>query len=106
VVRKMFEEDVNIMRMILRRIRPEILDKEFDRSLNRLGRFFIKDSKSDPKKLPLRRFRQMVIADLIYSLGDPKYNLFDDSEWDVEIFDDLSEYYKERISSMYNVLKK
>jgi len=106
VVRKILKEDVNIMRMILRRIRPEILDKEFDRSLNRIGRFFIKDSKSDPKKLPLRRFRQMVIADLIYSLGHHKYNLFNDQEWDVEIFDDLSEYYKERISSMYNVLKK
>jgi hypothetical protein len=48
----------------------------------------------------------MVIADLIYSLGHHKYNLFNDQELDVEIFDDLSEYYKERISSMYNVLKK
>jgi len=104
-IRKILKEDVNIMRMILRRIRPEMLDKEFNTSLNYVGRTFVIKYKSDPKKLPLRKFRQMVIADFIYLLGTNQ-NLFDDPEWDVEVFDALSEYYKERISSMYNVLKK
>ena len=52
-IKKVLKEETDYMRMLLRRMPQENIDKmdkEFDSSLNYIGSIFIKSYNSDPKK--------------------------------------------------------
>jgi hypothetical protein len=107
-VKKILKEETDHLRMMLRRLPSKTvrkMDEEFDSSLNYISKMFIKTYKSDPRKLSEHEFTRMVIIDLM-SLLDVRNHLPNDVEWYDDVLNGLSKHYKERISSMYNVLKK
>ena len=107
-IRKVLKEETNYTRMLLRRLPTDILnniDNLFNSSLNYISKMFIKTYKSDPRKLSEHEFTRMVIIDLM-SLLDVRNHLPNDVEWYGDVLNGLSEHYKKRITSMYNVLKK
>lgn len=107
-IRKVLREETDFIRVIARRLPPkkiEKMDKEFNSSLNYISKLFLKNFKSDSRKLSEKEFTRMVIIDLITLLELRQY-LPDDVEWYEDVIKSLTKHYKERISSMYNVLKK
>lgn len=109
-IRKVLKEETNYMKVLLRRMPKEYIDKmdeEFDSSLNYTGSLFIKSYNSDPKKLSLQQFTYMVIQDLI-GLLNIRHTLrhYLPEDWFDDVMDTLSKHYKKRIVSMYNVLKR
>ena len=89
----------------MRRFSPERLESEFQDSLNYVSRSFLLSYKADSKKLTKKQFIWMVIQDLIDGLNLTRI-LPADLDWMRDVQNSLSEHYKDRISSMYNVLKK
>ena len=109
-IRIVLKEETDYMRVLLRRMPQENIDKmdkEFDSSLNYIGSLFIKSYNSDPKKLSLYQFTRMVIQDLI-GLLDIRHTLrhYLPEDWFEDVMVGLSKHYKKRITSMYNVLKR
>jgi len=98
-------EVTNPMLLIFRRVPQERLDKEFESSLNYISRLFIKNYKSNPRKLSEQEFTRMVAIDLIQMLDFR--NIFpNDVEWYEDVIKTLINHYDDRTSTMYNVLKK
>lgn len=98
-------EVTNPMLLIFRRVSQEKLDKEFESSLNYISRLFIKNYKSNPRKLSEQEFTRMVAIDLIQMLDFR--NIFpNDVEWYEDVIKVLISHYDNRTSTMYNVLKK
>jgi hypothetical protein len=107
-IRRVLQEETNYLRMLLRRLPKETLDKiekEFDSSLNYVSKIFIKKYKSDPNRLLEHQFAKLVIIDFINMMSVRHY-LPDDIEWKDDLTNELIEKYKDRIKSMYRVLKK
>jgi hypothetical protein len=104
-IRKVLKEETNIMRMVSRRLPPGIMDKEFESALKYVSRIFLLNFKGNSSKLSKKEFTRMVGIDLIDGL-DLRNILPKDVEWYDDALKGLTEHYKERISSMYNVLKK
>jgi len=104
-IRRIIKEETNFMRIIMRRFPPERLDSEFQDSLNYISKMFLKNYKANPRKLTKEEFKFMVIRDLIDGL-ELRRILPTDIQWLEEVEKSLSEHFKDRISSMYNVLKK
>jgi hypothetical protein len=107
-IRKVLREETNNIKMLLRRLPPEKLEKmdeEFDHALNYISKLFLKNFKANPRKLSEKEFTRMVMIDLITLLELRQY-LPDDVEWYEDVTKGLSKHYEKRISSMYRVLKK
>ena len=104
-IRRIIKEETNFMRLVLRRVLPERLESEFEDSLNFISKMFLRNYKANPRKLSEYQFTRMVIIDFMDGVELKRY-LPNDVEWYDEILNGLMEQYKDRISSMYNVLKK
>jgi hypothetical protein len=107
-IRRVLQEETNYLRMLLRRLPTETLEKvekEFDSSLNYVSKIFIKKYKSDPNRLSEHQFAKWVIIDFINMMSVRHY-LPDDIEWKDDLTNELIEKYKDRIKSMYRVLSK
>ena len=107
-IRKVLQEETNYLRMLIRRLPTEILEnieKDFNSSLNYISKLFIKKYNSDPNSLSEHQFAKMVIMDFI-SMIRVRHYLPDDIEWKDDLTNELTEKYKDRIKSMYRVLKK
>jgi hypothetical protein len=107
-IRKVLQEETNYLRMLLRRLPTETLEKvekEFDSSLNYVSKIFIKKYKSDPNRVSEHQFAKLVIIDFINMMSVRHY-LPDDIEWKDDLTNELIEKYKDRIKSMYRVLSK
>ena len=104
-IRRILKEETNLLNTILRRVEPEKLDEEFESSLKYISKLFIKNYKSDPRQLSEQEFTRMIGIDLIQILDFR--NIFpNDIEWYEDTIKTLTQHYKKRIRSMYNVLKK
>jgi hypothetical protein len=107
-IKKILKEEVDFLRLMYRRLpysKLQEIDDELRSSLNYISKIFIRNFKSESGKLSEKEFTRMVIVDMMTSLQLRVY-LPDDIEWYEGIIDGLSKRYQERISSMYNVLKK
>jgi len=104
-IRRILMEETDFMLAIIRRVPKERLDEEFKSSLNYISRLFIKNYKSNPRQLSEQKFTRMVVIDLIQML-DLRNILPNDVEWYEDAVKALSNHYNDRISTMYNVLKK
>jgi len=107
-IRRVLQEETNYLRMLLRRLPTETLEKvekEFDSSLNYVSKIFIKKYKSDPNRVSEHQFAKLVIIDFINMMSVRHY-LPDDIEWKDDLTNELIEKYKDRIKSMYRVLSK
>ena len=104
-IRRILREETNFMRILMRRFSQERLDSEFQNSLNYVSKIFLSSYSADSKKLTKKQFIWMVIQDLIDGIELTRI-LPADLEWMRGVHNSLTEYYIERITSMYNVLKK
>ena len=104
-IRRILREETNFMRIIMRRFPPERLESEFQDSLNYVSKIFLSSYSADSKKLTKKQFIWMVIQDLIDGIELTRI-LPADLEWMRDVQNSLTEHYIERITSMYNVLKK
>lgn len=104
-IKRILQEETSFIKTILRRVHPNLLEKEFSSSLRYISSLFIKNYKSNPKNLTEYEFMRMVAIDLIQILN-LRNILPKDIEWYDKALNSLIDYYKERMSSMYNVLKK
>lgn len=104
-IQRILREETNFIRIIMRRFSQERLESEFQDSLNYVSRTFLLTYKSDSKKLTKKQFIWMVIQDLIDGLNLTRI-LPADLDWMKGVQNSLSEYYRDRITTMYNVLKK
>ena len=104
-IRRVLKEETNFMRLVLRRVSPERLESEFKDSLDFISKMFLRNYKANSRKLSEYEFTRMVIIDFMDGIELKRY-LPNDVEWYGEILNGLMEQYKDRISSMYNVLKK
>ena len=103
-IRRILREETNFVRILMRRFSQERLDSEFQNSLNYVSKIFLSSYSADSKKLTKKQFIWMVIQDLID--GIELTRILPDG-FQYEMVDTiLTEYYIERITSMYNVLKK
>jgi hypothetical protein len=108
-IRKVLKEETNYIRMMLRRLPSDTLEKmdeEFGSSLHYISKIFIKSYKSDPGLLSEQEFSRMVMMDLLNSLNVRRY--FYGTEMSEDIIEGITKHlikhYQERITSMYNVL--
>jgi hypothetical protein len=104
-IRRILKEETNFMRLVLRRVSPKRLEIEFKDSLDFISKMFLTNYKANSRKLSEYEFTRMVIIDFIDGIELKRY-LPNDVEWYDKILNGLMEQYKDRISSMYNVLKK
>ena len=104
-IRRILKEETNFIRLVLRRVLPERLESEFEDSLNFISEMFLRNYKANPRKLSEYEFTRMVIIDFMDAIELKRY-LPNGVEWHDKILNGLMEQYKDRISSMYNVLKK
>jgi hypothetical protein len=104
-IRRILKEETNFMRLVLRRVSPKRLEIEFKDSLDFISKMFLTNYKANSRKLSEYGFTRMVIIDFIDGIELKRY-LPNDVEWHDKILNGLMEQYKDRISSMYNVLKK
>ena len=112
-IRKVLKEETNYTRMLLRRLPTDILnniDNLFNSSLNYISKIFIKSYNSDPNKLSEREFIRRVIEDFLSITGARHYLPDQESdeytEWIKTLTNELTNKYKDKIKSMYRVLKK
>jgi len=104
-IRRILKEETNNIKMVLRRVLPERLESEFEDSLNFISEMFLTNYKANPRKLSEYNFTRMVIIDFMDAIELKRY-LPNDVEWYDEVLNGLMKQYKDRISSMYNILKK
>ena len=112
-IRKVLKEETNYTRMLLRRLPTDILnniDNLFNSSLNYISKIFIKSYNSDPNKLSEREFIRRVIEDFLSITGARHYLPDQESDeytqWSKTLTNELTNKYKDKIKSMYRVLKK
>ena len=111
-IRKVLKEETNYTRMLLRRLPTDILnniDNLFNSSLNYISKIFIKSYNSDPNKLSEREFIRRVIEDFLSLTGARHYlpdQESDETQWSKPLTNELTNKYKDKIKSMYRVLKK
>jgi len=111
-IRKVLKEETNYTRMLLRRLPTDILnniDNLFNSSLNYISKIFIKSYNSDPNKLSEREFIRRVIEDFLSLTGARHYlpdQESDETQWSKTLTNELTNKYKDKIKSMYRVLKK
>jgi hypothetical protein len=112
-IRKVLKEETNYTRMLLRRLPTDILnniDNLFNSSLNNISKIFIKSYNSDPNKLSEREFIRRVIEDFLSITGARHYLPDQESDeytqWSKTLTNELTNKYKDKIKSMYRVLKK
>jgi len=112
-IKKVLQEETNYTRMLLRRLPTDILnniDNLFNSSLNYISKIFIKSYNSDPNKLSEREFIRRVIEDFLSLTGARHYLPDQESDeytqWSKTLTNELTNKYKDKIKSMYRVLKK
>ena len=112
-IKKVLKEETNYTRMLLRRLPTDILnniDNLFNSSLNYISKIFIKSYNSDPNKLSEREFIRRVIEDFLSITGARHYLPDQESDeytqWSKTLTNELTNKYKDKIKSMYRVLKK
>jgi hypothetical protein len=92
---------------ILRRIPYHELEKEFKESLDMASEMFFSTYKNGKDVMTVTRFTNLTISITIDGIHYEIHSTTpDDAEWYTNVYNDLKEYYKDRIELRYKQLQK
>ena len=106
-IRRVLREETNLIKMILRRVQHDDLEREFEESLDATSNNVFNLIKNGGGVMPLDRFIDITISRLIDRIHYELYSTTpEDSVWYNEVRDSLKDYYKHRIGVRYTQIKK
>ena len=101
-IRRVLREETNLIKMILRRVQHDDLEREFEESLDATSNNVFNLIINGGGVMPLDRFIDITVSRLIDRIHYELYSTTpEDSEWYNEVRDSLKDYYKHRIGVRY-----
>jgi hypothetical protein len=106
-IRKVLIEETSLSPFIRRRVPYHELEKEFKESLNMASEMIFNAYKRDNKRADIGRFSHLVIAITMDGIHHYLHSAMpEDSEWYVDVYNILRDYYQDRIESRYKEIQK
>jgi hypothetical protein len=104
-VRRILREENNMMRMIIRRVQHDVLEREFEESLDMSSNMFFNLIKNGGGTMSFKRFIDVTISILMDGIHHELYSaLPEELEWRQDVRESLKNYYKNRIKNRYRKL--
>jgi len=104
-IRRILKEETNLIKMIQRRVPVEVLELEFDESLNMASDMFFRFIKNGERTTSLKSFVELTVSILVDGIHSELYSTIpEDVEWYDDVRKSLEEYYKDRIKVRYKKL--
>ena len=104
-IRRILREETIDIITILRRVRPSVLEREFEESLDITSNWFFRFIEKNGDIINLDRFINVAISSTIDGIHYDLYStLPEDVQWYQDVQESLKEYYRDRIKVRYNKL--
>jgi len=104
-IRRVLREEINYLTIILRRVLPDDLEREFSESLDMSSNMFFNLIKNGGGTMTFKRFIDVTISILMDGIHHELYsNLPEELEWYQKVIESLKNYYKNRIKTRYRKL--
>ena len=104
-IRRVLREETNLIKMILRRVQHDDLEREFEESLDLASNRFFRFIEEYGDIINLDRFINVAISSTIDGIHYDLYStLPEDVQWYEDVKETLKEYYKDRIKTRYKKL--
>jgi hypothetical protein len=104
-IRRIIREETKLNPMILRRVRRDDLEREFEESLDDTSNSVFHLIRNGGGIMVLDRFKYITVSRLIDGIHYEIYSTTpEDSEWYDEVFNSLKDYYTDRIEVRYKKL--
>ena len=104
-IRRILREETIDIITILRRVRPSVLEKEFEESLDMASDNLFYRIRNGKGVMDLKSFIEVTTSILIDGIHSELYNtLPEDVQWYQDVQESLKEYYRDRIKVRYNKL--
>ena len=104
-IRRILREETIDIITILRRVRPSVLEKEFEESLDMASDNLFYRIRNGKGVIDLKSFIEVTTSILIDGIHSELYNtLPEDVQWYQDVQESLKEYYRDRIKVRYNKL--
>ena len=104
-IRRIIREETKLNPMILRRVRRDDLEREFEESLDSATNSVFHLIRNGGGIMVLDRFKYITVSRLIDGIHYEIYSTTpEDSVWYDEVFNSLKDYYTDRIEVRYEKL--
>ena len=104
-IRRILREETKLNPIILRRVRRDDLEREFEESLDATSKRFFRFIEQYGDIINLDRFKYITVSRLIDGIHYEIYSTTpEDSVWYDEVFNSLKDYYTDRIEVRYKKL--
>jgi predicted ribosome quality control (RQC) complex YloA/Tae2 family protein len=106
-IRKVLREETKLIKMILRRVPHDDLERKFKESLDATSNNLFNLIINGGGVMPLDRFIDITVSRLIDRIHYELYSTMPlESQWYDEVKDSLKDYYKDRIEVRYTQIMR